>query len=106
MYTSYSVRRQHKHSAVRRTLSILILSLFLLLMILLLRQTFAACAAEAKPERYTSIRIEQGDSLWSIAKENTSDAASIDHFIGEVRRINNLKGDTLIESQYLIIPIE
>ena len=106
MYSSYSVRRHHQFSIGRRALSILILSVFLLFMVLLIRQTFAACAAETRPEKYTSIRIEAGDSLWSIAAEHTSDVSEIEYFIKEVRRINNIKGDMLIESQYLVIPVE
>lgn len=55
---------------------------------------------------FTSIQIEKGDSLWSIAQEY-SDSEHYDSnsdYIAEVMAMNNLKDDKIVSGQYLIIP--
>lgn len=65
-----------------------------------------ASASAMKDEKYVmSIQIEQGDTLWGIAKENiTSHYDSIDEYIEEIKDCNSLISDTIHEGQYLIIP--
>lgn len=54
---------------------------------------------------YTSIEIEQGDSLWTIACEHMShEYASVQDYIDEVKVLNNLKSDDIHSGQYLTIP--
>jgi len=54
---------------------------------------------------YSSIQIEKGDSLWSIAETytNTYDV-SINDYIEEVKQINHLESDDIHSGQYIIIP--
>lgn len=54
---------------------------------------------------YTSIQIQDGDSLWAIAREYGS-AAHINsrEYIAEVKQINHLQGDEIHSGQYLTIP--
>ena len=53
---------------------------------------------------YKSIEIEEGDSLWSIAKEYmTEDYNSIYEYINEVMEMNNLESEQIQEGQYLTI---
>lgn len=54
---------------------------------------------------YTSIQIQEGDSLWAIAQEYGS-VAHIDchDYIAEVKEINHLQGDEIHSGQYLTVP--
>lgn len=54
---------------------------------------------------YTSIEIEQGDTLWSIACEYmSSEYDSIQDYIDEVKELNQLGPDDIHVGQYLMIP--
>lgn len=54
---------------------------------------------------YTSIQIQQGDSLWSIAGNYMSaDYADIDEYISEVKQLNHLKSDAIHAGEYLLVP--
>ena len=54
---------------------------------------------------FTTIEIEEGDTLYSIADEYSVSVADIDDYINEVKTINNLKNDTIHTGCYLIIPV-
>lgn len=57
------------------------------------------------PKLVTSIKVEEGDSLWSIATEyRTEEYTNIATYIDEIKRSNGLESDTIHEGQYLIIP--
>lgn len=53
---------------------------------------------------YTSIRLEAGDTLWSIAEEyNVNSNKSMDEYIRELRRMNSLSNDTIHAGHYLTV---
>lgn len=53
---------------------------------------------------YKSIRIEQGDSLWSIAEEYCSDDYDDTRaYVNELKRLNALTSETIHEGQHLVI---
>lgn len=56
---------------------------------------------------YKSIRIERGDSLWSIAEEYMGpEYASANDYINEIAEINNIASselDDLQEGDYLVV---
>ena len=55
--------------------------------------------------KYKVIQIEEGDSLWSIAKENIDPGFSdIYEYIREIRRCNQLDSDRITSGNYLMIP--
>lgn len=54
---------------------------------------------------YTSIEIEQGDSLWTIACAHMGEEySSVQEYIDEVKELNGLKTDDIHSGQYLTIP--
>ncbi|MDR2547729.1 MAG: LysM peptidoglycan-binding domain-containing protein [Lachnospiraceae bacterium] len=55
---------------------------------------------------FTSIEIESGDTLISIAHRyiDLNHYTSIDAYIGEVIRINNLRDDNIIAGHNIIVP--
>lgn len=45
---------------------------------------------------YTSISVEKGDSLWSIASRYSAESPmDVQTYVSEIKRINHLTGDTI-----------
>jgi len=63
-------------------------------------------SSEAMRNKYfTSITVEEGDSLWTIATEyRTKEYSGIDKYINEVKRINNLDNEKIKTGENLIVP--
>lgn len=54
---------------------------------------------------YTSIQVEQGDTLWNIAnKYMTEGYADLDDYIEEICVINRISAGDIHSGQYLTIP--
>lgn len=54
---------------------------------------------------YTSVVIEQGDTLWGIASEYvTPEYSGVEEYIREVRALNHMEGDCIRAGQYLLVP--
>jgi LysM repeat protein len=54
---------------------------------------------------FTSIQIESGDTLWSIAKAHMgSEYEKTQEFIDEIKSINRLNSDKIHVGQYLTVP--
>lgn len=68
---------------------------------------FAKISEKQTPSHkyFTSIQIEQGDTLWSIATSYLpAGYDSISGYISEIKQINSLQSDVIHEGQYLMIP--
>ena len=65
-----------------------------------------AKGTESNREKYyTSILVEEGDTLWSIADEYmTSEYTDRDSFMDEVREMNHLTGSVIHADSTLLIP--
>lgn len=62
-------------------------------------------AKDGREKRFTSIQVQEGDSLWSIAKEHMSkEYPSIDDYIQEVCDTNNIYDQKITADMYLVIP--
>lgn len=68
-------------------------------------------AKEPVPDvQYKVIEVEEGDSLWSIAKENMlseskhSGFTDIYQYIHEIKKCNNMKSSQINTGCYLMIP--
>lgn len=56
-------------------------------------------------KQYVSIQIQEGDSLWSLAKEHMGPVySSLNEYIKDIERVNDLDSDTIHAGCYLIIP--
>lgn len=55
---------------------------------------------------YTSHRIEQGESLWSIASTSMDDEHydSVQDYIDEIKTVNQISGDQIQSGNYLLLP--
>lgn len=53
---------------------------------------------------YQSIAIQEGDSLWAIAKEYSAGTDySVSEYVDELKQMNGLKEDTIHAGRYLTI---
>ena len=53
----------------------------------------------------TSVRIEKGDTLWSIATEYITDEyKDINSYISEIKKTNRLSSDIIHEGRYILVP--
>lgn len=57
---------------------------------------------------FTSVEIQPGDSLWSIAESQLSQmdvecGCSVEEYIEELRQMNGLTGDTIYAGRYLTV---
>ena len=54
---------------------------------------------------YKEIKVASGDTLWDIAVENmTEEYRTVQEYIREVRKLNELYGDSIYYGQRLMIP--
>ena len=90
----------------RRRLSF-ISGVVILALVLVLLGTSVASAKDmntTKTKYYTSITIENGDTLWSIAEKYMYDEYdSVEEYVNDLIRINGLNGDTLYAGNNLVI---
>lgn len=90
----------------RRVVIFMIFFMFLMLCSLLfVYQTSKAKLPEENTRRVVSIKLEKGDTLWSLAKKYyTEDFKSLDAYINVLIRCNGLTTETIHEGRYLIVP--
>ncbi len=62
-------------------------------------------ASTVKEKIYTSIEIQDGDTLWSLAETYGEKYKDYSVFIDEVRSINKLSGDRITAGACLLIPV-
>ncbi len=76
-------------------------------LILVILGTSVASAKDidnSKPKYYTSITIESGDTLWSIAEEYMYDEYdSVEEYVNELIKINGLTSDKLYAGNNLVV---
>ncbi|MBQ7077763.1 MAG: LysM peptidoglycan-binding domain-containing protein [Lachnospiraceae bacterium] len=86
---------------------LIIVSLLIVLTIIKINKTNTKAFASLNGEySYSSVMVEEGDTLYSIARKySTEYPGSTDAFIREVRTVNNLNSDNIYAGQYIIIPV-
>ncbi len=58
-----------------------------------------------RKKQVISLRIEKGDTLWSIAQEyRTEEYDDLNEYIDEIKSSNGLFTDTIHEGNYIIVP--
>ena len=101
--------KRKRQQELKRKGMFLILSVIATIIISTLFFGFSAKASDSQKETcykyYTSIVIQDGDSLWSLAEKNwDGHFKSKKAYINEIKKINGLSDETLISGQYLVIP--
>jgi len=52
---------------------------------------------------YTSVQIENGDTLWSISKKYKPDGISTKEYVEDLKSMNSLASDNIDSGKYLTI---
>jgi predicted Zn-dependent protease len=58
----------------------------------------------AAPQRYTTVVVRPGDSLWSLAAAHTAPGASVQDTIDRISGVNHLDGSMILPGERLSIP--
>ena len=106
-------KRLQRQRQVRRNIGIFCLSIMSMMLVISASVLFISFSSQARsmdnPPSYKyfkSVRIEKGDTLWSIADSNMD----IEHYdntsdyIKEVKAMNALKSDNITAGEYIIVP--
>lgn len=94
----------------RKQIRLVGIGIIALILAIVFSATVAATANAGTTESsrykyYTSIQIEKGTNLWTIAEEYmTEEYSSPREYIKEVMNINHLVDDVIYEGAYLCIP--
>lgn len=81
------------------------LTLFFVVLFAFPQKAAAADHSSVKTYQISSVQIEEGDSLWSLASEYyTEEFSSIREYISEIKRMNGLSSDILYAGSYILIP--
>ena len=89
--------------------AVLIISLLSVCFFLYFGDRVVKAQESANDIQYKVVEIKNGDSLWSIAKENmdnTNDTGFINiyQYIHEIKRCNNMKSNQINAGCYLMVP--
>ena len=89
--------------------AVLIISLLSVCFFLYFGDRVVKAQESANDLQYKVVEIKDGDSLWSIAKEdmdNTNDSGFINiyQYIHEIKRCNNMKSNQVNAGCYLMVP--
>lgn len=107
-YYNYKARTL-RHRQINRHYRQLVLFLCgvitLLIVLLFMSQRSPAQADEMVIKTYQSKMIEPGDCLWSLAEEYRLPEMSVEEYMAEIRRVNQLSSNELVSGEYLILPI-
>lgn len=95
-------------NTVKHFLHIAVITVFLSLTIAGLFAVCGTSKASAAPDRapvryYTSIKIEQGDSLWEIASKYKLESESTADYIDEIIAMNQLSSEQITAGKSLMI---
>jgi len=107
MYTVRENKTEIPYIFIAKVAAILLFMVALFLVVLFVLPERAASAGNNTGKTYTitSVQIEEGDSLWSLASEYyTEEFSSVSAYISEIKRMNGLSSDTLYAGSYLVIP--
>lgn len=88
-----------------KALIILLVALVLIVSMLFAAQAFAAESEPSKVKTIASVRIQPGDSLWTIAEQYYSrECGNMQEYISEIKQSNGLHNDTIHAGAYIIVP--
>ena len=103
--------RRRQQQAMRRRIVVIAVTICIIICGALVGSGIAAAGRskasgdQASFKYYTSIEIQQGDSLWAIACAHMGEEYdSVQDYIDEVKELNGLKSDDIHSGQYLTIP--
>lgn len=109
-YLSYRERleiskRKRAEQLRKRIIMVCLVVLVFVTTVLAITQRASADTPEARRKTCTSIEIQPGDTLWTIAETYyTEECIDLNSYIDEIKKTNNMYDDKLISGRYLIVP--
>lgn len=81
---------------------ILLINTILLIMLL---GTIIVNASDTKQhdKYYTSVMIEQHDTLWSLESQYNNGTEDRDTYINNIKQLNHMSNDTIIDGSYILL---
>ena len=107
MFNTHNEKNQIPYFFLGKITCILVIMVALFLMVLFILPERTASAGNTTGGTYTitSVKIEEGDSLWSIAQEHyTDEFSSLTNYISEIKRMNGLSSDMVYADSYILVP--
>jgi len=107
MYNTRNKKTQVPYFFLGKATCILVIMVAIFFMVLFILPERTASAENTVGATYTitSVKIEEGDSLWSIAKKHYSEEfSSLNNYIAEIKRMNGLSSDTVFAGSYILVP--
>ena len=109
-YLSYRERleiskRKRAEQIRRRIVMLCIVIMVFATTVLAITQRASADTIETRKKTCTSIEVQPGDTLWSIAETYyTEECIDLRTYIDEIKKTNNMYDDKLVSGRYLIVP--
>ncbi|MBR5712553.1 MAG: LysM peptidoglycan-binding domain-containing protein [Lachnospiraceae bacterium] len=99
--------RRRRMLKIRRRITVAV-SLFFLVVFTALAVSLHNGTAEGKTDKtkqLTSVYVEEGDSIWTIAtRYYSAECGSMQEYVNEIRRTNNISGDRILYGFTLLVP--
>ena len=94
-----------RYKVVNRARFICFLTVICVLVCFVISGVFnRSCAKEKRDMRYTVVTVEEGDTLWAIAKEYGRQDVDIREAVYEICSFNGIKAADLRPGQVLKVP--
>ena len=103
-------KRRRERAARRRLVILGVMTSVIIFMAIILSFSFSSDASNKNNEQYkyyTSVSVNVGDSVWTIAEEYMDDLhyRSTKEFVNDIARINKISPDTMLKAgTNLIVP--
>ena len=104
MKTSSKLRRLQRIRKLRRQRR----TFFLVLMVIFIMMAHSAFSeSNSKPEKYSvvSVTVEEGDTLWSIAREYKPAGKDLRAFVYELADNNGIKNANICVGDTIYVPV-
>lgn len=109
-YLSYKERleiskRRRAEQIRKRIIMVCLVVMVFATTVLAITQRASADTTETRKKTCTSIEVQAGDTLWSIAETYyTEECVDLVVYIDEIKRTNNMYDDKIMAGSYLIVP--
>ena len=75
-----------------------------ILLIMLLGTIIVNASDTKQPDKYyTSVMIEQHDTLWSLESQYNNGTEDHDTYINNIKLLNHMSDDTIIDGSYILL---
>ena len=98
-------RAKTSRTSLRALFGVCIITIVILLSMLFASTPKITFAENESVRVYTSVMIEEGDTLWDIAVRYAVPGQNVSTFVSEIKDVNGLKTDRIYSGNYLIVPV-